>query len=102
MEVILRDKILDKAKEIICNDRQSQYGEPEDSFGMIADLWSSYLNVDINPIDVALMMALLKIARHKGSVPKIDNFLDGTGYFAIAGELFTKEPFKEEQYTLFD
>lgn len=56
--------------QIVCNDRNNQYGEPEDSFEYIAKLWSSYLEDDIGKEDVAIMMMLLKIARLKSSYYK--------------------------------
>jgi len=36
---------------------------------------------------VGIMMALLKIARLKGNPYHQDNYVDGAGYLACAGEL---------------
>ena len=53
---------------------------------MIAALWTAYAGTDITPKDVAMMMALLKIARAKaGSKP--DTYIDLAGYAACGGEL---------------
>ena len=53
----------------------------------IARLWSAYLDVKIEAHDVALMMALLKMARTKlGAVSK-DTYIDMSAYSAIAGEI---------------
>ena len=60
-----RTEILNKANEIITLDRQATHGEAEDSFADIANLWSAYLNKEINPKDVAMMMVMLKIVRYK-------------------------------------
>ena len=38
-----RDDFLKEAERIVCSDRESQYGAPEDSFGLIAELWTAYL-----------------------------------------------------------
>lgn len=38
-----RETILSEVKKIICDDRNEQYGEPEDSFEKIADYWTTYL-----------------------------------------------------------
>lgn len=84
---ITRDDILDKAKSIINGERQGTYGSPEDSFKVIANFWSSYLNTELTPHDVANMMILLKIARNAGGVYKDDNWIDICGYAAIGGEL---------------
>lgn len=81
-----RGKILDAAKKIINGERQDQYGYPEDSFALIAKYWSTYLDRDIKPKDVAMMMALLKIAReqHQG---RRDNLIDCCGYIALAEDV---------------
>jgi len=81
-----RGKILDKAKAIINGERLNQYGKPEDSFTLIAELWSTYLVASISEIDVALMMVLFKIARHTHQ-GKEDNLVDAAGYLGIAGDL---------------
>lgn len=92
-----RETILEEAKRCICVDRQNQYGAPEDSFELIADFWNSYLfakNYDdpqIKPSDVANMMILLKVARTKGHKGHNDNYVDISGYAALAAELSTKE-----------
>lgn len=82
-----RSEYLEKSKQTICNDRQDQYGEPEDSFGVIGTLWKSYKGVDFSAHDVAIMMALLKIARIATGQPKPDNYIDLAGYAACAGEI---------------
>ena len=99
-----REEILAEAKKCVCGDREEDYGSPEDSFKMIANLWSDYLagTRDANrhfldSEDVAIMMALLKIARMAHG-NKADNFVDLAGYAACAGEIATKYslPTKEE------
>jgi len=85
----MRGKILDSAKLIINGERQDQYGNPEDSFALIAEFWTSYLkriNRDLNKRDVALMMSLLKHAREVYQV-KADNLVDAAGYLGIAGDI---------------
>ena len=51
---ISRDEILSKAKSIINGERQGTYGDAEDSFQTIADMWSAYLNTEISSEDVAI------------------------------------------------
>lgn len=86
-----RTEILKKANECVCGDREQDYGSPESNFQLIADLWSTYLDTDISAVDVAMMMAMLKIARIKSGRLHEDNFVDGAGYFACAGEIASKE-----------
>ena len=83
----VRAKILDKAKQAICNDREGQYGTPEDSFNEIAKLWSPYIDKPLTAKDVAVMMCLFKIARIKTGRFKEDNWVDLVGYAACGAEV---------------
>lgn len=92
-----REKILEKAKECVCGQREQDYGSPEDNFGIIAKLWNVYLGLydqmdkpmPITSIDVSMMMALLKIARVKNGGGTGDSFVDIAGYAACGGELLS-------------
>ena len=81
--------LLNEAMGIITGSRAENYGKAENSFGMIADLWTTYLDNRtgdrdmITAHDVAMMMALLKIARQTYA-PKRDNLVDLAGYAALA------------------
>ena len=57
-----RSETLDKAKACVCGQRENEYGSPEDNFTAIAGFWSVYKGVEFTANDVAMMMALLKIA----------------------------------------
>ena len=82
-----RDEILDAAKKIVTGDREKQYGSPEDNFGVIARLWSAYAGREFTPVDVAMMMTLLKVARIKTGHYKADSYIDACGYLACAAEI---------------
>ena len=84
-----RESILDTAKQMVCGHREQDYGSPENNFARIASLWSVYLDVPITPVDVAMMMALLKIARIKSGTGTADSFVDLAGYAACGGEIAT-------------
>lgn len=88
-----RKTILDAAEKCVCQDRQDTHGRPEDSFGAIADLWTAYLGTgqEIDHVDVANMMVLLKIARAKENPKHTDNWIDMAGYAACAGEIAADE-----------
>lgn len=82
--------LFNDAFKTINGERQDAYGNPEDSFSIIADFWQTYLkgrgmNVMVNALDVAHMMCLLKIARETNGKGKRDNVVDLLGYAAIAG-----------------
>ena len=91
-----RSEILDAARSIVTGEREKQYGKPEDNFATIGKLWEIYLrgrcvggdaDISINPEDVAMMMALLKIARIMTGTGTGDSFVDLAGYAACAGEI---------------
>jgi hypothetical protein len=54
--------ILDEAKDLIA-DRGKDYGLAALNHLRIAKLWSAYLERDIEPHEVAICMALVKISR---------------------------------------
>lgn len=84
-----RENILDQAKICVCGQRQDDYGTPEDNFNLIAQFWSAYRGVSFDASDVAIMMALLKIARISSGHGSIDSFIDLAGYAACGGEIFS-------------
>lgn len=93
-----REEILAKAKEAGTGQREQDYGRAEDSFQEIADFWKAYKNLDFSPKDVAIMMALMKIARIKTGHDKEDSYVDACGYISLAGEVaFREEFFKENK-----
>lgn len=67
-------------------DRQEQYGDYEENLSRIAGMWSAYLGADIDAMDVALMMVLLKTSRAKAGYAR-DNAVDGVAYFLIHDSL---------------
>ena len=84
-------KFLKEAISLSGIDRQKDYGDKVDNHNNIARLWSAYLEIEIEAHDVAILMALLKIARTKlGAVSK-DTYIDMAAYSAIAGEIKFKE-----------
>lgn len=85
-----RKEILKAAEQCVCGDRDVQYGSPEDSFKLIAQLWGVYLERLVMPRDVAAMMALMKVARIKAG-KKDDNWIDLAGYAACGGEIDDKK-----------
>lgn len=84
-----RSEILEAARCCVCGEREQDYGTPEDSFGLIGQLWTAYMGTLFTSKDVAMMMALLKVARIKAG-DKADSFIDLAGYAACAGEIVTE------------
>ena len=84
-----RSRILTEANNIVNGARNQTYGSPEDNFSRIADLWSGYLQEEITPFQVG-MMILLKVARTETGSGSMDNFIDIAGYSACSGEIYKK------------
>ena len=93
-----RTEILEAAERCVCGDREQDYGSPEDSFRCIAALWNAYYEGKgltfpgglFKSVDVAAMLALLKIARIASCHAKEDNWVDLAGYAACGGEIETE------------
>lgn len=88
-----RASLLAAAEKCVCHDRETQYGTPENNFGLIARYWTLYLDGRSEPTakDVGIMLALLKVARIQSGQTKEDNYVDAIGYMACAGEIALKE-----------
>ena len=84
-----REEVLRKAIDVTTKDRNNQYGEPEDTFAVIADMWSSYKGTNFEPTDVAIMMVLMKCARMKHQWSE-DSFVDIAGYAACGAEVASR------------
>lgn len=87
--------LLDEAKKIVTGARRQSYGTPEDNFGCIADLWTTFVQrrfrrndknsldpVVFKPADVAVMMILMKCARLAETPDHRDSTVDIAGYAA--------------------
>lgn len=92
---LTRADILHAAEKCVCGKRETDYGTPEDNFKAIAELWNVYLdrisvgkygNTIVDEKDVAVMMALLKIARIARGGGKADSWIDLAGYAACGAE----------------
>ena len=85
-KVRMRTEILTSANTLVSETREDEHGNFADNAMIIAELWSAYKDVDFTPHDVAMMMALLKVARTKSNPANKDNYRDGCGYIALASE----------------
>ena len=88
-----RSDILHAAERCVTGQREQDYGRVEDNFAAIARFWNAYYEATHGGIlaltgkDVAVMMALLKIARIATGCGSDDCYVDLAGYAACAGEL---------------
>jgi len=91
--------ILDLATKAV-GDRGLNYGAPEDNFVRIARLWNVHLvnrgvplteEQNIGATDVAMMCALLKVARLEHQPDHLDSWVDLAGYAACGGEIAVRD-----------
>jgi hypothetical protein len=98
-----RKEILETAAQCVCGDREQDYGSPENNFQTIAAYWGRHLwakhpklqtviapNELVDAVDVAVMLAQLKLARIASGHAKEDNWVDLAGYAACGGEIQSK------------
>ena len=90
-------ELLQKTIKAVAGPREHTYGDKYTNHKNISELWSSYLNHYISPHDVAICMALVKIARLKHR-HTADCYVDIAGYAAIAGEIESKELKKDVSF----
>lgn len=86
-----RGKILTEAQRLTLADRNKNYGKPVVNHQRIADLWSTYLESEVTASQVAICMALVKVARLMETPDHLDSFCDAAAYLAIAGEIATEK-----------
>ena len=83
---MISQDLLKEARELIGGDRQTDYGDKLKNHQNIADFWSIFLKKKITAHDVAICMALVKVARLMNQHKK-DSYIDMAAYACIAGEI---------------
>lgn len=90
---VVKENILQQAKQLVSNDRESTHGDARQNHEQIAEFWNIFLDNKLKPMaaitcdDVAVMMALLKISRSTQGKFNVDDYIDAAAYMAIAGDL---------------
>jgi hypothetical protein len=88
--------ICETAAALVSGERAKQYGDALVCLQAIAELWNAIIVVkyramplapSLTALDVANMLEALKIARRYGGIHNLDNYVDGAGYAALAGEI---------------
>ncbi|WP_144797572.1 DUF6378 domain-containing protein [Halorubrum depositum] len=92
MDGVNNGRLLEEAQEII-EGRSETHGSAEDSFGRIAEWWTTYLSTEygsdltLKDADVGEMMELFKLARAQGGDYHEDDYRDRLGYVNLASNL---------------
>jgi hypothetical protein len=83
---MISNELLEEAQKLIGGERAQDYGDKLTNHKNIAAFWSIFLHTKVTAHDVAVCMALVKIARLMHQHKK-DSYLDLAAYAAIAGEI---------------
>lgn len=81
-----REKVLGLAAGAVLKQRCHTYGPPADNFADIAALWTAYTGRKFTRGDVAIMIALVKVARLMENPQHLDSWTDLAGYAACGYE----------------
>jgi hypothetical protein len=92
------NEIASKAAELVGGDREKTHGDKTANHNKIAAVWNGILvaagkdpKQPLNAHDVANLMEGLKIARRYSGSFNADDYIDGAGYAAVAGEIADKQ-----------
>jgi len=87
----LRDRILEKARNLINGDRAKNYGPAKANHERIAKIWSAIFGIEVSAQQVVLAMIGMKLARLANPLePEMDHedsWVDICGYGGIGGEI---------------
>lgn len=86
-----RRECLDAAADCVLRNRQAHYDTPERNFERIATIWSVIFGHPVEPAQVALAMAAVKLARLAGNLGHVDSWVDLAGYAACGAEVATED-----------
>jgi hypothetical protein len=90
--------IADYAVSLVSGDRQNDYGHPIDDFTRAGKIWEAILGFPVSAEQVALCMVGVKIAREVNR-QKIDNTIDGIGYFLTLSMVQQERAEREKRST---
>ena len=87
-----RSDAIDEVRNAVCRDRCKTHGDAEDSFELIATVWTLHLRTRgllapgaaLTALDAAHMQASMKLARASANMNHRDHWVDIAGY-AICG-----------------
>ena len=91
---------LKSAQDIVRGDRNDEYGSFEQMMIRTAQVWTGILDHEVQPAEVAMCMAGLKLVRMQQNPDKEDSFTDALGYTAMAADILHEEMDPEEMTRL--
>lgn len=90
-------EIASRAAQLVAGDRNVAHGDVVKTHAAIAEMWNAVLlaagkapDTPLDAHDVANMMEGLKIARRYQGAFNVDDYIDGAGYAAVAGQIMAE------------
>jgi hypothetical protein len=84
------EHLLEHARDLISGDRNRTHGDRHENFARTAAIINAVFDSEVTAADVPLLMVCLKLGRLCVGAHNLDNYTDGAGYMALAGELADK------------
>jgi len=81
------DEVLMQAAELVTGPRAASHGDYHECHQTIAALWSVVFGITVTAKQVAICMALLKVARMLTGTHNSDDHVDGAAYLAMGESL---------------
>jgi len=81
--VVPRARMLERAIDLTCGDRNAAYGDPVENHQHIADIFNAITGRDITAREVALFHQATKLARRARNPTHYDSYVDGAAYTGI-------------------
>lgn len=98
-------QIAETAAHLVGGDRAKTHGNKTDNHQRIASVWNGILSAAGKPAkqpldahDVANLMEGMKIARRYAGSFNVDDYIDGAGYAAVAGEIAAEQERKDQSW----
>lgn len=82
------EDLFERATKIVRGDRHDEYDDFKIMMERTAQVWTGILGYEVSDVEVALMMAGLKLVRAQQNAGKADSWIDAVGYLAIGAECF--------------
>lgn len=91
-------EIAARASELVGGDRAKTHGDKSENFNRIAAIWNGTLRAagistsrPLDGHDVCNLMETMKVARRYTGSFNVDDYVDGAGYAACAGEVLAQQ-----------
>ena len=93
----MKERPLETALRLTHGDRHQEYGHPAEDFERTAGMWQALFGWDVDPKDVPLAMACVKLSRLRQSPEHTDSVVDLAGYAEAYSMVLDREHEQDER-----